>query len=337
MRPVAVARRRVRCHEPVHVALDDVVEQRRAADGERGRGEDDEHAPRRRAAAEQHGGEHGDEKQGDDARLGGPDVVHPRHSAASPPIRVMIRVPARIAAGAGRGGGMAGTSHERSLRPWPRRAAAAVAAAVLVAAALVLAGCESPSILRSEGSAGNEIVTLAIWIFGILAVVLITVWGLLVFVIVRGRRRPESEASQTKGNLKIEIVWTAIPAVIVTVLFVLTVYTTRQIDDAGSRRAVHRRRPPVVVGLPVQGAGLQGAQRGVRGPGPHHVDRCGVGRRHPLLLGAADGRQGRHDPRARQPHPLRAAQGRDVPGRVLRVLRRAARAHALPLRRRAAG
>jgi len=132
---------------------------------------------------------------------------------------------------------MAGTSHKRSLRPWPRGAAAAVAAAVVVGAALVLAGCESPSILRSEGSAGNEIVTLAMWIFGILAIVLFTVWGLLVFVIVRGRRRPESEASQTKGNLKIEIIWTAIPAVIVTVLFLLTVYTTRQIEmpDPGAQ------------------------------------------------------------------------------------------------------
>ena len=53
---------------------------------------------------------------------------------------------------------------------------------------------------------------------------LLTVWVMLVFVIVTGRRRPEEEASQTKGNLRIEIIWTAIPAVIVTVLFVLTVH-----------------------------------------------------------------------------------------------------------------
>lgn len=149
----------------------------------------------------------------------------------------MIRVPARSAAGAGRGGGLAGRVDKRSRRPWPRGATAGLAAVVIVAAALVLAGCESPSILRAEGSAGNEIVTLAKWIFGILAVVLLTVWGLLVFVVLRYRRRPESEASQTKGNLKIEIVWTAIPAVIVTVLFILTVYTTQQIamPDPGAQ------------------------------------------------------------------------------------------------------
>ena len=132
---------------------------------------------------------------------------------------------------------MAGTSHKRSRRPRPRGAAAALAAAMTAAGALVLAGCESPSILRAEGSAGNEIVTLAIWIFAILAVVLLVVWGLLVFVVLRGRKRPESEASQTKGNLKIEIVWTLIPAVIVTVLFVLTVRTTEQIamPDPGAQ------------------------------------------------------------------------------------------------------
>ena len=111
-----------------------------------------------------------------------------------------------------------------------RGAVAAAVVVVMVAAALVLAGCESPSILRSEGSAGNEIVTLATWIFGILAAVLLTVWAILVFVIVTGKGRPEKDASQTKGNLRIEIVWTAIPAVIVTVLFILTLIITDRID-----------------------------------------------------------------------------------------------------------
>ncbi len=114
----------------------------------------------------------------------------------------MIGAPAHTAAGAGRGGGVAGTFDRRSRRP--RGAAAAIAAAVAAAGTLLLSGCESPDILRSEGSAGNEIVTLAIWIFAILAIVLFTVWGLLVFVILRGRRRGESEASQTEGNLRIE-------------------------------------------------------------------------------------------------------------------------------------
>ena len=118
-----------------------------------------------------------------------------------------------------------------------RGTAAGLVLAALITAGILLAGCQSPSILRAEGSAGNEIVTLALWIFSILAGVLLTVWIILVFVVLSGRRRPESEASQTKGNLRIEIIWTAIPAVIVTVLFVLTVITTERISmpDPGTQ------------------------------------------------------------------------------------------------------
>ena len=208
---------------------------------------------------------------------------------------------------------------------------------MVLAAALLLTGCESPSILRSEGSSGNEIVTLATWVFAILAGVLLTVWLLLTVVIVRFRKRPESEASRTKGNLRIEIVWTLIPAVIVTVLLVLTIQTTRQIamPDPGTQFTAIGRQ---------WWWDFQFKEQGFNAPNevycrsrPHHLDRCGVGRRDPLLLGAADGRQGRHDPRPRESHPLHPAHGRPVPRRVLGVLRRAARSHALPLRRRVAG
>jgi cytochrome c oxidase subunit 2 len=110
-------------------------------------------------------------------------------------------------------------------------------ATAVVLAALVLAGCESPSILRSDGSAAEQIRQLAIWVFAILAIVLISVWSILIYVVITGRHRPEDKASQTKGNLRIEIVWTAIPAVIVTVLFVLTVVYTERINlpDPGAQ------------------------------------------------------------------------------------------------------
>ena len=136
---------------------------------------------------------------------------------------------------------MTGSRQPETRRSRPRGAAVGLVAAAGIAAALLLAGCESPSILRSEGSAGNEIVTLAIWIFGILSVVLVAVWAILVFVIVTGRRRREEDASQTKGNLRIEIIWTAIPAVIVTVLFVLTRHHHRAHHDA---RPAGRSSPP---------------------------------------------------------------------------------------------
>ena len=135
------------------------------------------------------------------------------------------------------GGRVTGSRQQETRRSRPRGAVVAAATTLTVAAAILLAGCQSPSILRAEGSAGNEIVTLAMWVFGILAVVLITVWAILVFVIVTGRHRREEDASQTHGNLRIEIIWTAIPAVIVTVLFVLTLITTERIamPDPGTQ------------------------------------------------------------------------------------------------------
>ena len=124
-----------------------------------------------------------------------------------------------------------------------RRAGGSVLLAGLVlGVGLLVAGCtaEQPDIFRPGGSAGEEIRQLALQIFLILSVVLIAVWALLAYVIVRYRRRPESEASQTRGNLKIEIVWTLIPAVIIVVLFILTVRTTQNLalPDPGAQFTV---------------------------------------------------------------------------------------------------
>jgi len=106
-------------------------------------------------------------------------------------------------------------------------------------AALLLAACAGgqPDVLRPGGSGAEQIRTLTLQIVIILSAVLLTVWILLAIVIIRYRHRPEAEASQTRGNLGIEIVWTAIPAVIVAVLFVLTVRTTLQIalPDPGAQ------------------------------------------------------------------------------------------------------
>ena len=77
---------------------------------------------------------------------------------------------------------------------------------------------------RSAGA--HDIAVLTYTMFAILSLVLITVWSLLAYIIIRFRERPESEASHTRGNMTIEVLWTAIPAIIVAVLFALTMQTT---------------------------------------------------------------------------------------------------------------
>lgn len=101
-------------------------------------------------------------------------------------------------------------------------------AAVLVALTAGLAGCTqvSPNVFQTHGASAHDIKVLTITMFAILSGVLITVWTLLALVLIRFRERPGREASQVHGNTTIEAVWTVIPAIIVVVLFSLTMQTT---------------------------------------------------------------------------------------------------------------
>ena len=130
--------------------------------------------------------------------------------------------------------------HERFRSgPWKRFARCALVLCTVACAALLLAACAGgqPDVLRPGGTGAEQIRTLALQITIILSAVLLTVWVLLAVVIIKGRHRPESKASQTRGNIGIEIVWTIIPAVIVTVLLILTVRTTLSIalPDPGAQ------------------------------------------------------------------------------------------------------
>jgi cytochrome c oxidase subunit 2 len=108
------------------------------------------------------------------------------------------------------------------------RGSLALLAALSATAALVLAGCSDqvPSMFRAESTQADDIRRLAFMIFAILAGVLLTVWIWLLLAIVRYRKRPESAVKQTHGSLRIELIWTLIPAIIVAVLFYLTIQTT---------------------------------------------------------------------------------------------------------------
>ena len=101
-------------------------------------------------------------------------------------------------------------------------------AAFLAALTVGLAGCasQSPGMFQTHSAGAHDIAVLTYTMFAILSLVLITVWSLLAYVVIRFRHRTEAEASRTRGNTTIEVLWTAIPAVIVAVLFALTMLTT---------------------------------------------------------------------------------------------------------------
>lgn len=84
---------------------------------------------------------------------------------------------------------------------------------------------DTPSMLDPGSIQAAEISQLFWFVFWMAAVVFVLVEGLLVFTICRYRNRPLSEAIQIHGNTKLEIMWTAIPALILVVLLGFTLRT----------------------------------------------------------------------------------------------------------------
>jgi cytochrome c oxidase subunit II len=102
---------------------------------------------------------------------------------------------------------------------------------MLVLMTLLLAGCTAPAIFRAASTQAKDIRTLSYIVFGIMSGVLLVVWVWLAVDIIKFRRNPESRAKQTHGDLRVEAIWTIIPAIIVGVLFYLTVHTTGILTD----------------------------------------------------------------------------------------------------------
>ena len=73
-------------------------------------------------------------------------------------------------------------------------------------------------------------------VFGIAVAIFVAVEGLIVWSVIRYRRKPADVdlPAQTHGNTFIEIIWTLIPTVIVLVLFVLSYNTLATVDAVSS-------------------------------------------------------------------------------------------------------
>jgi cytochrome c oxidase subunit 2 len=106
---------------------------------------------------------------------------------------------------------------------------------VALTALLVLPGVVSaapPSPLNPGSDVAGRIATLFWIVLAIATVIFVLVEGLLIFALVRYRRRYEDEMpEQIHGNATLEIIWTIIPAAIMVFLFVIT------LDTAAANRA----------------------------------------------------------------------------------------------------
>ncbi len=131
----------------------------------------------------------------------------------------------------------------------PRRRRAALLLLLLAAAALLVTGCSDfnirtavpPDAASSQGQAVRNLYDI---VFVIGAAIFFLVEGLILFAVLRYRRRKGDDElpAQIHGNNRLEIVWTAIPIAIVLALFVLSWQTLNTID-------ARQQNPPVRIGV----------------------------------------------------------------------------------------
>jgi cytochrome c oxidase subunit 2 len=110
----------------------------------------------------------------------------------------------------------------------PRRAPARRLAVAV--AALLAAGC-TPQSVTEEGRAIYNLYNLFMYIA---AVVFVVVSGLVIWSLIRYRRRDDELPTQTHGNNRLELLWTLIPTVIVLALFAFTLQAqNKALDQSG--------------------------------------------------------------------------------------------------------
>jgi cytochrome c oxidase subunit II len=116
----------------------------------------------------------------------------------------------------------------------PRRRANALRRLALAGLPLVVAGC-TPASVTEQGRAIQSTYNLFLYIA---AVVFVLVSGLVVWSVLRYRRRDDELPEQTHGHNTLELLWTLIPTVIVLGLFWVTLQTQDRVAEPASRPAL---------------------------------------------------------------------------------------------------
>jgi cytochrome c oxidase subunit 2 len=100
----------------------------------------------------------------------------------------------------------------------------------LVLIGLLASGCLLPPEPKTE--AGQDVFNLYLLVLGLAAIVFIGVEGFILYAVVRYRRQPGDDVlpEQLHGNNTVELIWTAIPTVIVFILFVFSMITLGAVE-----------------------------------------------------------------------------------------------------------
>ena len=119
--------------------------------------------------------------------------------------------------------------------------------AVLLSLIILLTGCERAVVFNPKGPVAEIQANVISFSAIIMAVVLIVVYVLYVFMLVKYRATKKTESYEpphVEGSKWLEVTWTAIPIIIVIVLSVVTIRSTYAIEKPP---AGYENQPPVVI------------------------------------------------------------------------------------------
>lgn len=105
---------------------------------------------------------------------------------------------------------------------------------LIFACTTILAGCQPLKVLDPKGPQARTTANV-IWIsIGTMAVVVLVVIAMFAYLIIKYRaskQEEDYEPPHIEGSLKLELIWTAIPVVIVAFLSVVTIISTFKVED----------------------------------------------------------------------------------------------------------
>jgi cytochrome c oxidase subunit 2 len=111
---------------------------------------------------------------------------------------------------------------------------------VLLGLAVVVSACQpSPTFLNPASPISNHQSSLYSTILIMALVVFVLVEGALILILIRDRKRANDESlpRQIHGNMKLEVIWTVIPILLVLALFIMTVQTVNAIAAPGKLKS----------------------------------------------------------------------------------------------------
>lgn len=116
-----------------------------------------------------------------------------------------------------------------------------------LSAVLLLAGCsrEQYVVLDPKGPVAKQQYDLIVWSFGLMLIIVLAVFGIFAYVIIKYRAKPENkdyEPPDQEGNKLLEIIWTLIPVAVVIALAIPTVKVTYGLEKQPSGD-----RPPITI------------------------------------------------------------------------------------------